>query len=73
MITSRKGPQRAGKRIVSVGVALGIALATGAATAASAAVMTPVHAPAKAKVAQASPGHGEDDDGCVGLIILLCG
>ncbi|MFC5217659.1 hypothetical protein [Streptomyces coerulescens] len=70
MITSRKAPKRAGKRIVSVGVALGIALATGAFTAASASAMTPVHS-SKATVAQANPSHG-DDDGCSGLIVLLC-
>lgn len=72
MITSRKAPKRAGKRIVSVGVALGIAMATGALTAASASAMTPVHS-SKAPLAQASHGHGgDDDDGCSGLIVLLC-
>ncbi|MEU1252183.1 hypothetical protein OIA45_18435 [Streptomyces chartreusis] len=71
MITSRKAPKRAGKRIVSVGVALGIAMAAGALTAASASAMTPVHS-SKATLAQASHGYGGDDDGCSGLIVILC-
>lgn len=71
MITSQKAPLRAAKRIVSVGAALGIALATGVFTAASASAMTPVHS-SKATVAQASPSYGGDDDGCSGLIVLLC-
>ncbi|WP_432195447.1 hypothetical protein [Streptomyces sp. bgisy027] len=71
MITSRKAPKRAGKRIVSVGVALGIAMATGALTAGSASALAPVHS-SKATLAQASHGHGDDDDGCSGLIVILC-
>ncbi|MFI7414928.1 hypothetical protein ACIBU0_40465 [Streptomyces sp. NPDC049627] len=73
MITPQKALKRATARIVSVSAALGIALAAGAATAATAAA-----APASPVKSMAAAGghdhghHGGGDDGCVGLLVLIC-
>lgn len=74
-------------RILAVSAALGIACAAGTATAASAVAATPdPHAATKGAVARShqaygpgdfrgkarSDGYGDDDDGCTGLIVIVC-